>query len=61
MNKNKTLLNLVIILGLFLPFLPIQAATFDPGNIISDMEMTNYNTMTQQDIQNFFDKKAGAF
>ncbi|KKQ80666.1 MAG: Hemagglutinin-related protein [Parcubacteria group bacterium GW2011_GWC2_38_7] len=59
MNKNKTLLNLVIILGLFLPFLPIQAATFDPGNIISDMEMTNYNTMTQQDIQNFLNKKSG--
>ncbi|KKR07591.1 MAG: Hemagglutinin-related protein [Parcubacteria group bacterium GW2011_GWC2_39_14] len=59
MTKTKILFNLIVICALLVPFIPAEAASFDPGNIISDVNMTNYGTMTQQDIQNFLNKKSG--
>jgi len=59
MNKIKKIINLSLILALFIPFISVEAATFDAGNIISDTDMTNYNTMTQVDIQNFLARRAG--
>lgn len=32
---------------------------FSPGNVISDQEFTNYNCMTEEQIQDFFVRKGG--
>lgn len=49
------------ILILFTSFFafPALAAEFNPNNIISDAEMSNYNSMDQIDISNFLSKRKG--
>ncbi|OGY51046.1 MAG: hypothetical protein A3B89_01955 [Candidatus Buchananbacteria bacterium RIFCSPHIGHO2_02_FULL_40_13] len=37
----------------------VQAAEFDPNYLISDAEITNYNSMDTNDIQRFLDKREG--
>lgn len=37
----------------------LRAAEFDPSYLISDSEMNNYNSMSQSDISNFLEKRAG--
>jgi len=59
MEKIKKVLYLFLIIAFLAPVLPVQAADFNPGNIISDLDLTNYSTMTMNDIQNFLNKKAG--
>lgn len=48
-----------IIIATFLLSLPTLsfAKTFNKNNIISDYDLTNYNSMSLQEIQNFLDKK----
>lgn len=51
-----------ILLGLFFSAIFIQptwAADFDPEYLISDAEMTNYNSMDLNNIQQFLDKREG--
>jgi len=38
---------------------PALAAEFDPNYLISDSEITNYNSMDLEDIQRFLDKRPG--
>ncbi len=59
MHKIKKIINLSLILSFLIPFISVQAATFDPGNIITDSDMTNYSTMTLVDIQNFLNRRGG--
>jgi len=46
------------LLGFLLPTM-VLAADFDPSYLISDSEMVNYNSMTQNDIQNFLNNRKG--
>lgn len=48
-----------ILLGSFLPFIA-KAAEFNPHLIISDTDLTAYQTMTVQDVQNFLDAQGSA-
>jgi len=43
----------------FLLVMPAMAAEFDPDYLISDSEMTNYNSMDHSDIQGFLDRREG--
>ncbi len=38
---------------------PVLAVEFDPDYLISDSEMTDYNSMTQEQIQKFLDEQEG--
>ena len=51
MNK-KLYITLLLIVFLFLPF-ATNALNFDPSYIISDEDLTDYKSMTQQEIKNF--------
>jgi hypothetical protein len=47
-------------LGIFGQIMPVaQAAEFDPSYLISDSEMVDYNSMTQDDIKRFLEKRNG--
>lgn len=55
MNKS-----IVIVAGLLLfVALPTRAAEFDPEYLISDAEITNYNSLDLNGIQQFLDKREG--
>jgi len=63
MNKTKKLLVSFIISLLVIPSFGLiaRADDFDNGYIISDSDLTNYNSMTLEDIKNFLGRKAGTF
>lgn len=59
MRLDKKSLILTAITGLLVfPFL-VKAADFDPSYLISDSEMTDYNSMSSDDIKNFLNGRAG--
>ncbi|MEK7481210.1 MAG: hypothetical protein AAB633_00495 [Patescibacteria group bacterium] len=47
----------IILLFVLLP-LPARAATFNPGNVISDFELTDYLSMGRDAIQTFLENKS---
>lgn len=57
MNNLKFYL-LAFIIILVMPALT-SAADFDPSYLISDSEILDYNSMSQNDIKNFLDKRSG--
>jgi len=61
MNKiKKTIVILIIVILGFASFTPrVLAADFDNGYIISDSDLTSYNSMTLAEIQTFLDNRAG--
>lgn len=56
MALQKSLKILLILVIILLPF-KINAQTFDPEFILSDEDLTNYNSMDEKDIQEFLDSK----
>lgn len=58
MSKINTILSVLAILTVAFPLNAI-AADFDNGNIIADKDLTNYNSMSLADIQEFLSKKSG--
>lgn len=56
---KKIILLVIIIFVLILPVSPLIAANFNADYVISDLDMTNYNSWNQQDIQNFLLSKPG--
>ena len=42
---------------ILMPILPVLAADFNPNYVISDDELTNNNSMDEQDIQGFLERK----
>lgn len=44
---------------LLLPIANANASSFNNGNIISDYDMTNYRSMTQDAVQTFLERKSG--
>jgi len=61
MKKISSFLILILIINLCLAFVPYQAValSFNPNYIISDLEMTEYNSMGLNDIQKFLERKEG--
>jgi len=57
--KYKLLAFFILLLGIFLLIKPAQAATFDPNNIISDLEILDYTAMDLADIKEFLTNKGG--
>ena len=57
MKVGKTLGFLIAVIFVLAP--AARAADFNFGYLISDAEMTNYNSMNQQDIQNFLQRRNG--
>jgi hypothetical protein len=58
LTKKKTLFLLIISL-FFVPGLG-KASSFNPNYIISDYELTNFQSMNQEEIQNFLETYGGA-
>lgn len=59
-NKKLKILNLFLSACLLaLNISPAFSAEFDYNNLISDAEMNNYSSMTQNEVQNFLDSKGG--
>ncbi|MFH0779542.1 MAG: hypothetical protein V1928_01660 [Parcubacteria group bacterium] len=58
MPKLKIILSIFTILFVIAP-LNALASDFDNGNIIVDKDLTNYNSMSLTDIQDFLMKKSG--
>ncbi len=59
MNKKI----IILFLSMFLTFSYFniaRGAEFNPGNIISDSDLTGHNSMTLAEVQEFLDKKNGA-
>lgn len=61
MNKTiKTTITLLFFAILFSPRLSLAQIEFNPGNIISDHEMLNFNGMKLDEIQKFLEEKDSA-
>lgn len=48
---------MVMILLIFAPIFPAMAAEFNPNYVISDEDLTNYQSMTAEQIQSFLERK----
>jgi len=58
MKKMLKILNFIVILSLFLmPISPVLALEFNPNYVLSDEDLTNYQSMTLDDIQKFLERK----
>jgi hypothetical protein len=54
---KKSIIAIFIFYFLLMPVLPVFAGTFDPSFIISDAEINDYKSMTQEQVINFLKEK----